>query len=293
MAVLLRPTNALVLIPVVFLNKLSIKCLIRLALAGIPGGAIFTCLNFIEYGNPLSTGYGDVSNLFSYKNLTPSLINYYNSLPIVASFIIIIFPGIIFTRSISARIRLILVVWVMTFFGFYAFYYHTHETWWYLRFIMPALPALIIGSLLVLQHAAHLIANVYIRRSMVFFILAGCVCQLAIQNKRLYSLSAGKGEYVYKQACEWANSNIPSNAVILTMQCSGALKYYSEFTLVRWDMLDSATIASIEVVSKKNKTPIYAILFPFEQADVLHHTFSGDWKLIHSEKQISFWALTP
>ena len=31
-------------------------------------------------------------------------------------------------------------------FGLYAFYYHTSEEWWYLRFVVPAFPALVLAG---------------------------------------------------------------------------------------------------------------------------------------------------
>ena len=40
----------------------------------------------------------------------------------------------------------VLGLWAALLIGFYAFYFHSGESWWYLRFILPAFPALLLAA---------------------------------------------------------------------------------------------------------------------------------------------------
>ena len=73
--------------------------------------------------------------------------------------------------------------------------------------------------------------------------------------------------------------NVPADAVCLTAQASGALFYYTPFTLVRCDAIDRATAGKVEAAARAAKRPLYAVLFPFEihDAGVLRDVMPGDW----------------
>ena len=53
------------------------------------------------------------------------------------------------TQGVTLRAAATLGVWALAYLAFYSAYYNTHETWWYLRFLLPAAPALVVGGLIV------------------------------------------------------------------------------------------------------------------------------------------------
>lgn len=145
-SVLIRPANILALFPaIVALGGPSRHWLAFIA-GGMPG-AIFSFLhNHAAFGTYLGTGYGNVSSLFSSKHVFPALWHYGKWIPVVISPLAVGALALPWLKPTPAS--RVLIVWIAAYLGFYATYYHTHETWWYLRFILPAAPALLIGGML-------------------------------------------------------------------------------------------------------------------------------------------------
>ena len=63
-------------------------------------------------------------------------------------------------------------LWAGLLTGLYAFYFHSGETWWYLRFILPAFPVLILAALVVLQRLGSLLPTPFWTRTMFVAVLA-------------------------------------------------------------------------------------------------------------------------
>ena len=133
----------------------------------------------------------------------------------------------------------LLAVWALVFLGFYLLYYCTHETWWYLRFILPAVPPMLVGALLV----AHALADRWRLAVSASWLVWGTFV-LFIAGRfwfRHFNLAGvDSGERTYIESALWLESHAPANAVVVSMQTSGAIFYYTEFPIIRWDALSSA-----------------------------------------------------
>lgn len=75
------------------------------------------------------------------------------------------------------------------------------------------------------------------------------------------------------------------------MQMSGALLYYTNLTFVRWDQFDPPSFAPLKDYCAQTARPIYALLFPFEQEDVLDKRFPGHWTQVGGRPPVTFWKL--
>jgi len=62
-------------------------------------------------------------------------------------------------RGDLARWRLVGAAWILATFGTYAFYAVTAETWWYMRYVLPGFPILIVAGLAGLHVTAHAAAS--------------------------------------------------------------------------------------------------------------------------------------
>ncbi len=100
------------------------------------------------------------------------------------------------------------------------------------------------------------------------------------------------GDEVYAEGAIWANENLPENSVILTMQTSGALLYYTKFKFVRYDQFEQNTFAQVERACVAANRPIYAMLFPFETEQVLTERMPGQWTRINAIDQLTIWRRT-
>lgn len=289
-AVLIRPTNLLALVPVAVLLGADWRRWAGFAAAGLPAAAFLALLNTRLYGSPFATGYGDVGYLFGGGYMPGTLVHYALWLPVVFTPLVVLAPaGAWPGAGAPARVRLALVAWIAAYFGFYAFYRCTHEAWWYLRFVLPSCPAWLA---LVALGSDRLLARMRPWLAMLTpgVVVLGAAAWLFHWDGRLFALGIGRSQRVYEEACERAAA-LQGDPVILTMQTSGALFYYTHRTIVRWDMLRAGDFSRLEELCRRAGRPIYAILFPFEEHMLNDGTCRGDWRRLGQLGPVSIWRL--
>jgi len=292
-AVLIRPTNALIFIPVLIALGLRPRRFFNFIVGGLPGALFFAYHSQAAYGHIGTTGYGDTWTLFESTYFTQTLYHYIHWLPILFTPLSLLSCGLILLLKKSTQLSLVLISWAFVYLGFYSFYSCTHETWWYLRFILPAAPALIVGGLLSLRFLLTWVnlnntSHSYLR---IGYLSLGLLLVLpsAFWTKKLGALNAGRGESVYPKTAAWLTENIPSSSVILCMQESGALFYYTPFTLIRWDEIDLDLKNQIIAKTTAQKLPLYAALFNWEKDEALTQRFPGHWIKRTSIKEVTVW----
>ena len=280
--VLLRPTNVLAFVPVAVALGASPRRWLLLCVGGLPGAAVFVAHSLAAYGSPLATGYGNTRLDFGVRYVPGTLAHYARWLPVLFSPAAALSLGIPWVRSPVPRMRWLLGAWIVAYAGFYATYVCTHETWWYLRFLLPAAPALVAGALLVLQallERAPALADP--SRSLAAFAvaLAAATLALAWPNRVLHPFSVGPEELRYRALNRWMERNVPADAVCLAMQVTGALFYDTPYAFVRWDVLSKGNVGAVESAVRRAHRPLYAVLFPFEIEDfaVLKGVIPGRW----------------
>ena len=150
-AFLVRPSNFLIIVPVVLAIGLSPGRLFAVALGAIPGVAAWMAVNHAAYGGYLQSGYGAIGNEFHAALVPGTLVYCLRWLPVLLSPIVLVSPGILAFMRLRPRVAAVLASWAVVFVAFYLPYRWTHEDWWFLRFLLPAAPALIVAGLIVLQ----------------------------------------------------------------------------------------------------------------------------------------------
>jgi len=207
--------------------------------------AFLAWLNLRLYGSPFATGYGSISELFALANVPTNAGRYARWLvdtqtPLVLLALAAPFAGLLWRRRApgipsppEASLGLAFAAVVL------ACYlpYSPFEEWWYLRFLLPAIPVLLVLSTpLVVALASRLppVARAPL--------LAAGVALLATH----YATVAAEGgafelrrlERRYREAGAFAARAMPSSAVLLSMQESGPLRLYGSRTTLRFDQLD-------------------------------------------------------
>jgi hypothetical protein len=94
------------------------------------------------------------------------------------------------------------------------------------------------------------------------------VACLGAETAQIYALEAwsiGRGERKYERACDWLNANVPRDSIVIANQFSGALFYFTGFTVLRADQIDPATAARVLSAARAGHRPLYAVFFPFEE----------------------------
>jgi hypothetical protein len=96
---------------------------------------------------------------------------------------------------------------------------------------------------------------------------------------------------VYQESCTWAREHLPADAILLTEQTSGALIYYTDFCIVRWDSLNPERFARLSALA--GKRPLVAALFPHEVQTALASRLPGRWQEIGTVRHVTFWQWSP
>jgi 4-amino-4-deoxy-L-arabinose transferase-like glycosyltransferase len=296
-AVLVRPTNVLVLAPVAACLGLSPRRWAWLCAGGSPGAVVLLLYNSAAYGNPLTTGYGDVGSAFALANVPASLRTYAEWLHVELTPLVVLAPGLPMLSRRSPRLVAVLALWIAGFCGLYAFYYNTHEAWWYLRFLLPAFPPLLVAVLLVGRRLLDLLpADRWFSRSPALAAAGLTVAVLVLAHnvswvEKLEAAEAGRGERAYYEAATWARAHLPANSALVAGQTSGALFHYTDLPLLRWDMLPQERFALVVAALQRRRQPLYAVLFPFEVEDdrVLSERLPGAWTQVGAVRHVTIW----
>ncbi len=296
LAVLIRPSNALMIFPLALCLGGNFRAWVWFGLGGLPGAAAQALYNFHAYGKVLESGYGGLERMFSSEFLSASLANYALWLPVLLSPVGLLVLGLPWAMRQNPRLGWVLVVWIVAMFGFYATYRHTQETWWYLRFILPAFPACVVGGLWV-AHTWWRRTSASLRTAQLLGAVAcfALVAHMTFWSYRLRAASAGRNESIYPEVIAWEKAHFPANAVVATMQASGALAYYGDFLFFRWDMLQRDQFAQLAAACAQNQRPIYAALWPSEIDSGDKRAFDdfipGKWTKLGNVRDVTFWKL--
>jgi 4-amino-4-deoxy-L-arabinose transferase-like glycosyltransferase len=295
LAVLIRPTNILAALPVAVAVVPSaggpipaIRRLGLVLLGAVPGAAFFCIHSRIAYGHYLATGYGDISADFGGTWVGMNLATYGQWLPVLFTPVVVFVFALPWVARSAPRAAAVLGIWILGYGVFYSVYRFTHDAWWYLRFLLPIAPALVVGGLLGLnrvlgQAADRLPARLAFAASLVAVGAAG-----GFWTYKLHVFKDIRKEIAYNHAAAWLGAHVPNNAVILTMQTSGALFFDTNYTLLRWDSIDAGNNGEVLGALKASNRPLYAALFPFENVPALERV-PGHWTKLKNMDPVTFW----
>ena len=300
MAVLVRPTNALLALPILIAMGRSPVRLVLAGLAALPAAIFLLFLNWKLCGSPFTTGYGSLGtpgwagawDLFSPHVVPHNLIH-------VAAWIFLLLGPLVtcglwlpFCRRPVDPAWLIQIVWIVIVIAFYSFFKPVGEVWWYLRYILPAFPAILIvatGGLASIWEAlpkrsgrmASLARTPWISALAISALVLLSVGWEAVATYRLSFLDLRIVAKHYQDVSLWARDHLPKNAVIVAVDFSGPLYYYTDMPIVRELRPDKVT--SFFDAARNQNRPIFAVLWPHELEG---NTFGGNWaKLVQIAMQ--------
>src|SRR5262245_4244679 len=301
MAFLVRPTNILLLIPVLFSLRLNLKTMMAFFLGGLPFAAIFCAYNIAAYDHPSINGYIAIGLHRRIKlSYFPVRFPHYlywlavtmSPLPLLG------WLGMWFDRNVIARNRALLISWFGVFLLFYSCYFF-YEEWWNTRFLLPGMPALILGSLLVVRDLGKLIErcvasprDVWLRQAVVAFLLVVVLGfeRQSVEHFRLLRVAAL--DMVYADACQWADRILPSETLLVAAAMSGTIKYYTSRPIVRYDKVDAEHWLTLQARAAQKGYRWYALLEPHE-TEPAQRCMPGRWTKLGMLRQISLWQIEP
>lgn len=238
------------------------------AAGAVPGCAIIAALNATLRGSPLASGYGGLDELFSAGHFVPSLQRYVGWLIETQSILWLagaaalalplrtLWPTDDSRRAATLLAGVVLTVWI----GY--FFYRPFEAWWFLRFMLPTWPALAVGtSVFVLAIGAR---GGTTGRRVAIAVLVALGLYGTHMTWRLGVFPPGEGERRYVTIAEFVARHTEPEAVVFTMQNSGAIRYYAGRLTLRYDLLDEAWLDRAVEWLQANGRPPYFLLEDWE-----------------------------
>jgi hypothetical protein len=111
-------------------------------------------------------------------------------------------------------------------------------------------------------------------------------------NHQLDVTHVKSADRAYYNTNEWLLNNVSDDAIMVAMQASGSLHYYTDYPLVRYDLTSPEKLTLILESARQHEQPIYAPLFPFEIDAVVTAKLGGDWEKVATVGYITIWKLT-
>lgn len=289
MAVLVRATNALILPAVVVALGGDFRRLALAALGGLPAALWLGHYNSAVYSSPLQTGYVNIGEAFGWRYGLPTALHFAQWLALMLPAALLALPLVaLVRRNRPARLGLVLALWFGAFAGFYAFYEISHEVWWDLRFILPGTPALILGGLLGLEALApSRLARATLAAGLALW--AAGLGWFWIQRHHL--LLTQTYERAYADASLAAREKFPRDALVIAGMHSGAIYYYTDFAVLRWEFVQAHEFDRFRDLAQKAGRPICAVLFDVEEKEALRERCRGEWTRLATLNNIALWRL--
>lgn len=295
MAVLVRPTNLLLLPAVVIFIGFDWKKLIAFGLGGVPGAVWQGVYNHVLYGGALKSGYGSIFETFHWEYGPPTAWHILKWLALLLPAVLLVLPFVATARAeLRTRELLGLAVWFATITGLYTFYEVTREVWWCLRFILPAFPALILGGALGVEAIARRFDAAKADRFRTYAAVALALWVAILSRywtRQFFIMNTKAGEQTYVEACDELKKRFPPGTLVVTMTFSGALYFYTDFPVLRWDQVKPGRFPEFVAAAQKAGRQICAVDFKWEEEKALREHCPGNWEPVTKLHNAAIWRL--
>ncbi len=221
----------------------SIREGVLFAIGLLPGVVTTAWTNNYLYGSPMTSGYGDVHWMFSRAHVWPNAVNYLKwivgaNTPLALGFVAIFLPLRWLWPRLADRAQLATIAtFVVALWIFYCFYL-PFDAWWYLRFLLPMWPFLMLGVGAVVMAAVRRLPVELAAVVAVLFVALG-VYEIAVAKDR-FAFDLWRGDRHYVAVGRLVREATEPTSVILSMQESGSVRYYGGRVSMRYDQLDPA-----------------------------------------------------
>ena len=298
-AVLVRPANLVVVLPAVLLSlKWRRWNPVRFLAGALPPVLVLAFYDTAVYGVWHRTGYeiGGLQGSFSGGAFAVRLGYYAGALARTITPLLLVGALAAWAdRRIALRDRALLFVWWAADLVFYAFY-DPYGSWWSLRNLLPAVPALAIAAVVswrdFVAHPLRAAKRPVLvgALSVAAFAVVVSVEWRSLARERV--LRIGSEQNVYATAVRWAQRYVPDSGLVLSVEMSGALKYYADRTPVRWDWLPAGRFASLRARAENEGYAWYALLMPRE-VEPAQKAAPGNWRMLARVpgSDVALWRL--
>jgi hypothetical protein len=248
------------------------------ALGVLPGVIAVALINRYLYGSPFMSGYGGFSDMLEWKHVEPNVRLYLGWLaesetPLAMAGLAALFVPVRFLWP-AAPDRSIFVVIGLFVVSLWALYcaYLVFDVWWYLRFLLPTWPFMMIGA------GAIAAAAMRSRFLIVKLVVVAAIVWVGLDARGLGSkwsaFDIWQGEQRYPSIARLVNAATERNSVVYSMQHSGSLRYYGGRVTLRYDNLESDWLDRSVAFFSERGVHAYMLVEEWEIPTITRH-FKG------------------
>jgi hypothetical protein len=247
-------------------------------MAAAPGVAALIVLNAVRYGGPLASGYGDAATLFSWTHVTANAPRYARWMLATHTPFVLLAAAAPWLLRDGGRRRLAVVslagvaLLAATYLAYTVF-----DDWWYIRFLLPAVPVLIALSVAAARAAVAEWWPGPAGRSLVLAACAVLALWFVHVARTRSVLEIHRLESRFALAGDYARRELPEIAVVIAGQESGSIRFHGRRDTLAWDALAAdaldRTIAALQrrgrlvyLALEDAEEPAFRRRFPGERA---------------------------
>jgi hypothetical protein len=237
--------------------------------------ALLASLQWHLYGHPLRAGYGQVTGLFAWQAASAnlSIFGRWAGPTLGVAWFAFLALGVAVSRR-GPRLLLALVAVAVTL--PYVFY-RPYDHWETLRFLLPivavATPLVAAGLLAVARHAS---ASLSVLLAALVVAAVAWSWTLWLGRNQVFTMPVHEARH--RLAGEMVAQTTPASAVIIALQHSGSLRYYSGRQTLNWSGIPAAAFAATVRVLREQGRSVYVMidsdaeraLFVEQHGDVLN-----------------------
>jgi hypothetical protein len=225
-------------------------------------GSLYGLYNWTVFGKPWITGYGKFADELTGTVFFHHFLYYGKTILFLVTPLLLI-PALL-TLVRRKPHSWFYFSWLASFWIFYSFWKAGGDSWWYLRFLLPGLPALFILSAIGMQDIRERLLAWKPRwqprlNAAAVMILLFMLPYYNDFSKRNLVFSADKGE-MYYQASKAMQSMVPPDALVGGLEMSGPIRLYTGLESFRWDQPQSFKL--MHDFLKKGR-PLYLLIEPW------------------------------
>jgi hypothetical protein len=241
----------------------------------IPGLLALGWIQFRLYGSPFRSGYGSLGPLFALSHVWPNLARYpawfiatHTPLPLIgllAPFVLAARDRREATEGSARRLWLACLSVAMAALVTCAYLlYVPFDEWWFLRFLLPALPPIFALSSVVLVAASGWLPGR--GRTTVVLLVCAALAAVYINTARArFAFNLRADEQRFVRMGEFVGERLPEQAVILAIWHSGSARLYGRRLTLAWDAIDPAWLdRAVEFLESRGR-PVYVLAERWEE----------------------------
>jgi hypothetical protein len=216
------------------------------------------------YGSPFTSGYGTASTIYSFRHALTNLVRYpswwWHAHGLVGwLFLVAVFRP----RPVATRARVAILVLFAAAVGMAYVFYMPFDEWAYLRFVISALPVVMLLS-------ADAIAWLTSRRGAALCAAALSACSALAVVQGIHRarwdgfFRFADNDQAFVDAAMYIDATAPAPSVVFSMLHSGSVRYYAGRQTLRFDILDPQWLDRAVAALAERGFRSYALLEDYE-----------------------------